>query len=406
MIFISKIVDLTGQKVGHLQLLERIPQYKNNKTYYRCLCDCGKEYYVAHDQLRRNSTHVSCGCMSGEYSRFGRRKNYVGEKKNKLTVLEMLYEYGDNKATYMRCRCDCGNECIVSASSWKTGNTKSCGCQKVYASTVGNRVDYTGQRFGKVVVLEIDWDSKPTMAKCLCDCGKVFWTRKSHLVTGHVKSCGCSHFSRTPKNDYTYQVSEAGVVLLRPACHHPTKSYWLWECLCPECGREFIAKPSSVLSLETTSCGCKKRSTGETHIDACLRMLGVRYSTQVSFNDCRDRLPLPFDFAIYNRDGSLNALIEYDGEQHVRSVAKFGGDEGLTIRQAHDAIKTEYCNLKNIPLLRFSYKQSLKEITKSINLYCKSVETVMPVQVTEEASSLNQSNLMEDSVRPHAIIGI
>lgn len=58
---------------------------------------------------------------------------------------------------------------------------------------MGNFIDLTGKRFGRLIVIkktdqhkgyEILWD-------CLCDCGKHHLVRGKHLREGLVKSCGC-----------------------------------------------------------------------------------------------------------------------------------------------------------------------------------------------------------------------
>jgi hypothetical protein len=36
-----------------------------------------------------------------------------------------------------------------------------------------------------------------------------------------------------------------------------------------------------------------------------------------------------FDFAIFDDDGNLDFLIEYQGKQHYQAVSKFGGNRGL-----------------------------------------------------------------------------
>ena len=44
----------------------------------------------------------------------------------KFTVIERATT--ENHRTRWKCRCDCGNECIVTGSGLKIGNPKSCGC--------------------------------------------------------------------------------------------------------------------------------------------------------------------------------------------------------------------------------------------------------------------------------------
>lgn len=62
-----------------------------------------------------------------------RRSNLKGKKFGRLKVDKMIYI--KNGHTYWKCKCDCGNDCIVKGYSLKSGNTKSCGClQKENAS--------------------------------------------------------------------------------------------------------------------------------------------------------------------------------------------------------------------------------------------------------------------------------
>lgn len=53
-------------------------------------------------------------------------KNIIGQKFNRLLVLEFV-EVIDHKSVW-KCRCDCGNIKNISGADLKSGNTKSCGC--------------------------------------------------------------------------------------------------------------------------------------------------------------------------------------------------------------------------------------------------------------------------------------
>ena len=84
--------------------------------------------------------------------------------------------------------------------------------------------------------------------------------------------------------------------------------------------------------------------------------MGLSYRVEQKFDDCRDILPLPFDFYI----PELNMVIEADGEQHFRPT-RFGNqtDEearvAFEILKKHDAMKNEYCASSGIYLLRIPY---------------------------------------------------
>lgn len=60
---------------------------------------------------------------------------------------------------------------------------------------MGKLIDLTGQRFGRLVVLERagSGSNKRAMWRCQCDCGNTIITSSSHLRGGDTQSCGCLH---------------------------------------------------------------------------------------------------------------------------------------------------------------------------------------------------------------------
>lgn len=53
------------------------------------------------------------------------------------------------------------------------------------------KVDLTGQRFGRLTVLEFVPTEGKTEWLCKCDCGKTVTVKGTHLIDGSTKSCGC-----------------------------------------------------------------------------------------------------------------------------------------------------------------------------------------------------------------------
>lgn len=100
--------------------------------------------------------------------------------------------------------------------------------------------------------------------------------------------------------------------------------------------------------------GCKKcnQSFGEREIHNYLTINNINFVTQKRFPDCRNTYTLPFDFYIESK----NLCIEFDGEQHFRSVKRFGGEKEFKKLQERDNIKTNYCEKNNIHFLRLTYK--------------------------------------------------
>lgn len=62
-----------------------------------------------------------------------------------------------------------------------------------------------------------------------------------------------------------------------------------------------------------------------------------------------------FDFAIFDDDGDLICLLEFQGEQHYKLIKKFGGKRGLSQQKYNDNLKRQYCIKNNIKLISIPY---------------------------------------------------
>lgn len=93
---------------------------------------------------------------------------------------------------YYKCRCDCGVVKDVYYRSVEKGFSTSCGC--VRSELTRNRVkDLTGERFGKLVVLNRDLSRDGAYWNCKCDCGVVKSIKGTSLTKKKepTRSCGC-----------------------------------------------------------------------------------------------------------------------------------------------------------------------------------------------------------------------
>lgn len=73
--------------------------------------------------------------------------------------MEETAKRSTNGSILWKCRCDCGNEILVTSTNLKNNHTKSCGClQKEAASKTGknNLIDLTGRNFGILTVIKKD----------------------------------------------------------------------------------------------------------------------------------------------------------------------------------------------------------------------------------------------------------
>ena len=102
-----------------------------------------------------------------------------------------------------------------------------------------------------------------------------------------------------------------------------------------------------------------KASRGEIKIYEILKEAEMNFKEEYSFaglNSPNGR-PLRFDFAVFDDDGNLDFLIEYQGKQHYEASSKFGGKKGLYQQQFNDYKKRRFCALHDITLIEVPYTE-------------------------------------------------
>lgn len=100
-----------------------------------------------------------------------------------------------------------------------------------------------------------------------------------------------------------------------------------------------------------------RASRGEIKIEEVLQSAGLIFKEEYSFPDLLSNSthPLRFDFAVFDDNGDLDFLIEYQGIQHYEAKEKFGGLSALHKQQFYDLKKREYCKKHNITLVIIPY---------------------------------------------------
>ena len=286
-----KLIDLTGQRFGRLEVLYRDTERTNKGTYWICRCDCGKIISARKDQLTRpKNPKRSCGCDLAAKTSLIHMKDETGKRYGKLTVLYRTEDLRKGEARW-HCKCDCGNECDVSGVHLRNGSVQSCGCKR-YESH--NGIDETGKRYGKLTVLYRSKDKSDgthIFWHCRCDCGNECDINGSYLRSGVSTNCGCER-----------SVGEAKITKI----------------------------------LKENNINFKRE-----------------YTFPDLLGDGGGRLR--FDFGILNDKNELLYLIEYDGIQHFEPNCFGYDEENFNILKKYDKIKDEYCKSNNIYLIRIPY---------------------------------------------------
>lgn len=100
-----------------------------------------------------------------------------------------------------------------------------------------------------------------------------------------------------------------------------------------------------------------KSSRGEIKICDILDMAGLNYKEEYIFPDLvsSNGRPLRFDFCVFDDNGDIDFLIEYQGIQHYQAKSKFGGVQGLNRQKYNDQKKREYCLSHGLTLIAIPY---------------------------------------------------
>lgn len=268
------------------------------------------------------------------------------------------------------------------------------------------KIDLTGKRFGRLIVLnenpirknqKIQWD-------CICDCGNLTTVKGQCLKNGETKSCGCLN---------TESPNELGKVygkwkVIKKAPSKNKRAYWTcececgnivdvlaqnlrsrtstscgcqnrvnlvgqifgkltvikenpirknehvqWDCLC-ECGNTTTVELGNLKSGAVISCGCVKKSIGEINIEQILKENNIKHVREyfVKINNQKRY----YDFALLDEQNNVIRLIEFDGIQHTPGYVNgfFTKEENIKTQQ-RDKEKNEYAIKNNIPLIRIPY---------------------------------------------------
>lgn len=194
----KKHKHLIGMQINKWTVLDIVEHRNKDKgyVYAKCQCVCGAIRDVRLSKLLDNSCQ-DCGCGHEERQKEKIKEKYkhlIGATINGWTILDIIPPDENRLNTHLLCQCQCGTIKEVKLSYVTKERSKDCGCGR--KKTVGELFskDLTGQKFGKLLVVE-NIDGKRRLGKklyrCLCDCGNEIILQTNQLTTHHTSSCGC-----------------------------------------------------------------------------------------------------------------------------------------------------------------------------------------------------------------------
>ena len=102
-----------------------------------------------------------------------------------------------------------------------------------------------------------------------------------------------------------------------------------------------------------------RASRAEIKIEEILKENGLNFEMEYIFPDLKSPRgkPLRFDFVIFDDDGRIDFIIEYQGKQHYESSSKYDGKKGLYQQQYNDNSKRRFCAFHDFKLIEIPYTE-------------------------------------------------
>ena len=191
--------------------------------------------------------------------------------------------------------------------------------------------------------------------KCFCNIHDIeFESLPTNLLKGKIGCPECNKINRGMSLRKTHEefLNELKCVndRVEVLTEYITSEIYV-KARCKICDYVWDVKPSNLL----IGCGCPicKASKGEIKIAKYLKENNILFKAQKTFDGLigLGGGELLYDFYL----PEYNLLIEYQGEQHIRPVSYFGGEEGLKKQQKHDELKRNYATDNNIKLIEIWY---------------------------------------------------
>ena len=309
--------------------------------HYKCQCDCGKIHYYDANTIRSNPKYCNYPrsistkhtySVKAQNATYRKRKQYEGlENVHLLDISECIpseewcEKYNKYKARQL-------------AKKQEKLDKEISEIPRILAKNYYK--DYVGKQYESLYIeqcINDHFESKPEFSfsqshkkswknitvykqyKCRCViCGK------EHIIT-------CDKFDIQPPTEYGY---------------HAYYGYW-----------------------SDVYCDCHKISSFQWIVCKLLFEANVNYFVEYSFPDLYGNQGvnlLRFDFAIFNKDGSINCLIECQGEQHYQPVDEFGGENQYKTQIINDDLKRKYAKKHNYKLLEIPYTEKNIESIRNI----------------------------------------
>lgn len=230
-----------------------------------------------------------------------------------------------------------------------------------------------GEKFGYWEVLETGlinpnttnkkYKDRPVYSKCICtNCNQTILLKTNIALNLAKKNnskcnkCTIKEFNEMQRDiKIGDKFGKLTVIGDGGVDENKKRHYSICKC---ECGNIIKVRDNNLKTHNSQSCGCTG-SKGEDEISNILKENNIIFDhdkilphfLQETKRRCR------FDFIIYNENGTINRLVEFDGTQHTYGMwgGNWSNTETLEVIKERDELKNTFCLNNNYILVRIPY---------------------------------------------------
>lgn len=173
--------------------------------------------------------------------------------------------------TMWLCECDCGKQKKVSAENLKIGKTRSCGCYRREVNSDSHFEDLTGQMFGKLTVIE-QAERRNGQIAWRCQCA---CGNETTVITSSLKKGHTKSCGCLRKENVDVDMigqKFGRLTVIKRVEEQNGALKWLCKC---DCGNEKIVAGSHLKDGSTKSCGCYSNEVK--HRKKCIDLIGKKF---------------------------------------------------------------------------------------------------------------------------------
>ncbi|APC42896.1 hypothetical protein [Staphylococcus phage SAP6] len=277
---------------------------------------------------------------------------------------EFLDDYVNQYTKLRAIHKKCGNKILITPSTFmskrKTG-CNTCSQKRVHSKQRKTHEEYQKELpEGIMAITKYEGAFKKITLHC-------FFCDSTYTITARdilkYKQCSrCNRrFNRTLE-DIKFEVRKETKGNYEVVSNHYKNAHTPIEIKHNECGKTYRGTMANF--RKGRRCSHCRNSIGEKLVESYLEQKGITYEKQKTFEGLKLINNLSYDFYL----PEYNLLIEYQGEQHVKPVKHFGGEEQFKLQKKIDSIKSSYAKDNGYELFEIFYTtKDYKSIEKLLN---------------------------------------